>query len=93
MKILTLCFLMLTSTWAFGSGIHEVERIINLSSTLQGVCASRICFVAPRSGVSSQEYQDEVAFVKKHLNGLGVKLRYYKGNPNELSRSRKDQAI
>jgi hypothetical protein len=93
MKILTLCFLMLTSTWAFGGDIRDIERILNLSSVVSGICQDTRCVIIPKRGVSSQEYRDEVAFIKKHLDPMGVELRYKERYKNELSRPAKSKAI
>jgi hypothetical protein len=78
MKVLTFLFLLSTSTWASEPrlGLLDIEKTINSSSVVSGVCTARTCFIVPREGVTSQDYQDEVSFIKKHLNGLGVGVRH-----------------
>lgn len=89
MKVLTFLLLVSTSTWALEPrlGIRDIEKTINSSSVVKGKCIARLCALAPREGVTSQEYQDEVSFIKKHLNGLGVEVI------NGVFRSKQDQRV
>jgi hypothetical protein len=78
MKSLTLLFTLVLSTNfcpAHAQSFRELELIINQSSILSATCEPRTCTLSPRKGVSVQAYKSEVSFVKKHLDGLGVKLK------------------
>lgn len=78
MKNLTFLFILafsITLSPAYGQSFRELEIIINQSSMLSAKCAPRTCTLSPRQGVSSQNFDLEVFWMKRHLDELGVTLK------------------
>jgi hypothetical protein len=87
--ILTL-FLLNLSLREPSPDMQSLERIIDASPLVHSTCDARVCIVAPVDGNrASQEYRDELQFLRSHLNGMGVELKEEDG----LSRQGQAQSI
>ena len=75
--------LFLLANVVHASGMEELERVVNQSPIVLARCQNRECQLSPVAGSTVQDFRDEVTFVKKHLNGLGVRVRVLDGLPRQ----------